>query len=92
MPSNFKKLTFFSISANSSHGTTSSGSGSGQPTAAANAALAAAQWSHQGRQGQYLFICSFLYKKTREIAQKDMKKLMNYFPREIRSPRSRRSI
>ena len=55
---NFKKLTFFSISANSSHGTTSSGSGSGQPTAAANAALAAAQWSHQGRQGQYLFICS----------------------------------
>ena len=51
MPSNFRKLTFFSISANSSHGTTSSGSGSGQPTAAANAALAAAQWSHQGRQG-----------------------------------------
>ena len=35
---------------NSSHGTTSSGGG--QPTAAANAALAAAQWSHQGRQGQ----------------------------------------
>ena len=77
MPSNFKKLTFFSISANSSHGTTSSGSGSGQPTAAANAALAAAQWSHQGRQGQYLFICSL--KKTREIAQKNMKKIDEFF-------------
>jgi RNA-binding protein 5/10 len=35
---------------NSSHGNTSSDRG-GQPTAAANAALAAAQWSHQGRQG-----------------------------------------
>jgi RNA-binding protein 5/10 len=37
---------------NTGNGNNSGGAGNGgQPTAAANAALAAAQWSHQGRQG-----------------------------------------
>ena len=44
-----------------------------------------------GKVSIYLFVL-FIKKKTREIAQKNMKKLMNFFPREIRSPRSRRSI
>ena len=44
-----------------------------------------------GKVSIYIFVL-FYKKKTREIAQKNMKKLMNFFPREIRSPRSRRSI
>ena len=42
-------LFIFYYFSGASHG--SSTTSSGQPTAAANAALAAAQWSHQGRQG-----------------------------------------
>ena len=44
-----------------------------------------------GKVSIYLFVL-FYKKKIRGIAQKNMKKLMNFFPREIRSPRSRRSI